>query len=143
MMGDEREPTPGARPCLDGLFSGLDKNDVEELYYNLVNREYNYVDVLLYYDDHTQVYARCFVSLRCLEVMEVAVRICNSVESGLRAFELPEVDSAEIDGNCAVLHSRPDPPLKARNLIRKLGIPEPKEIKGYRVLRDDEVASPA
>ncbi|ADL19475.1 hypothetical protein ASAC_1070 [Acidilobus saccharovorans 345-15] len=140
--GDDLEPTPGASSlCLEELFTSLSRDDVYELFSQLVSSEVNYVDVLVHSDDNREIYARCFVSLTCLEVLKVVVRLCEN-EARLDAINLPEVDAASLEGDCVELISRPDPPIKIRNLLRKLGVGEPSEVQGYRLLKDDQVGDP-
>lgn len=142
LEGDGLEPTPGASPlCLEDLFTSISRDDVYELFSQLVPSEINYVDVLLYSDDDSEIYARCFVSLTCLEVLKVVARLCGD-KARLEVVNLPEVDAAALEGNCIELVSRPDPPIKIRNLLRKLGIGEPSEVQGYRLLKDDQVGDP-
>ena len=97
--------------------------------------------MLVHSDDNREIYARCFVSLTCLEVLKVVVRLCEN-EARLDVINLPEVDAASLEGDCVELISRPDPPIKIRNLLRKLGVGEPSEVQGYRLLKDDQVGDP-
>ncbi len=133
----ELEPTPGAGPCLHEVFPQL-RDDAEELYSEVANKEYNYVDALLYRSDKVQAYARCFVSLECLRLMYVIVELCGP-DTTLEPFQWPEVDKALIREGCLALMARPWPELKAKNLLRRSGVPEPSEIAGYRPATDEEV----
>ncbi|MGC9210177.1 MAG: hypothetical protein ACP5FT_02800 [Acidilobus sp.] len=142
MLRDDLEPTQGAGPCLEELFTTIDRDEVNELFSTLYNKEYNVVEVLLHEDQdrRLQVYARCFVSLRCLEVKEVVAEMCGS-DVSLSPFEWPEVDKAEVVGDCLRLASRPDPPLKARRLLSQLGVGEPRSILGYRPAEEDDLGA--
>ncbi len=139
-MRDDQEPTQGAGPCLEDLFPSVDRDDVVELFSALYNMEHNTVEVLLYREEQggLQVYARCFVSTRCLEVQELVAERCGRGVS-LSPFEWPEVDKAEIVGECLRLASRPDPPLKARRFLKMLGVGEPRQILGYRPAEEEQV----
>ncbi len=140
MSRDDLEPTQGAGPCLDELFPSVDRDDVAELFSTLYNSEHNLVEVLLYQDEQgrLQVYARCFVSMRCLEVREVVAETCGR-DVSLSPFEWPEVDKVEVVGECLRLASRPDPPLKARRLLKLLGVGEPRQVLGYRPAEDEQL----
>jgi len=142
-VGGELEPTPGAGPlCIENVFETLSKDDVYELFSQLVSSEVNYVDVLLFSDENEEVYAHCFISLRCLEVIDIVVKLCGE-RSRPEALGWPEVDKATIEEECVELRSRPEPPLKVRNLLRRLGLGEPVEIKGYRTEQDEWVGATA
>ncbi|MGC9071774.1 MAG: hypothetical protein ACP5HK_03645 [Acidilobus sp.] len=133
MSWDDLEPTQRAGPCLEEVFTEIDRDEVNELFSTLYNKEYNTVEVLLHeeQDRRLQVYARCFVSARCLVVLEVVAETCGR-DLSLSPFEWPEVDRAEVVGECLRLASRPEPPLKARRLLSQLGVTEPRDILGYR-----------
>jgi hypothetical protein len=117
----------------------MNGDDVAELFSTLVNKEHNYVEVLLGKDEkrRLEVYARCFVSLRCLEVVEVVAELCGR-DVSLEPFEWPEVDKAEVLNECLRLSSRPDPPLKVHRFLMQLGFGEPQEVLGYRVVEEGE-----
>jgi len=139
LVRGDLEPTPGAGPCLEDLFKGMNGDDVAELFSTLVNKEHNYVEVLLGKDEkrRLEVYARCFVSLRCLEVIEVVAELCGR-DISLEPFEWPEVDKAEVLNECLRLSSRPEPPLKVHRFLMQLGFGEPQEVLGYRVVEEGE-----
>ena len=140
MSRDDQEPTQGAGPCLEDLFPSVDREQVIELFSSLYNKEYNTVEVLLYTGEREglQVYARCFVSMRCLEVQEIVAERCGR-DVSLEPFEWPEVDKAEVVGECLRLASRPDPPLKAHRFLKMLGVGEPRQILGYRPTEEEQV----
>jgi hypothetical protein len=139
LVRGDLEPTPGAGPCLEDLFKEINGDDLAELFSTLVNKEHNYVEVLLGKDEkrRLEVYARCFVSLRCLEVIEVVAELCGR-DVSLEPFEWPEVDKAEVLNECLRLSSRPEPPLKVHRFLMQLGLGEPQEVLGYRVVEEGE-----
>lgn len=141
-LGGDREPTQGASPCLEDL--GLvGEEEAGRAWSVLDTKEYNVVDLLLYSSDSMIVYARGFVGLECIEVRYIVVEACGDASRPLvEAAEWPEVDRASLyrssGRDCVALYSRPDPPLKARRLLERLGITGRLVVEAYRPADEEE-----
>jgi len=140
--GGDLGPTPRASPCLEDL--GLvGEEEAQGAWATLDTKEYNTVDVLLYEDPELRVYVRGFVGPECIEARYLVVEACGGKSTQLlQAYDWPEVDKAAAyksgGQECVELYSRPDPPVKARRLIEKLGITGGFKVLAYRPVEREE-----
>ncbi len=129
---DDREPTPRAGPCIEdtGIVEG---ESASFAYSKLYRLEYNIVDLLIYTDGELEAAARVFVSLDCLELLEIIVKACGDASGRLlRLADEPEVSRVSMEKGCVELHAPGEPPERARRLLEKLGITGPLEILAYK-----------
>jgi hypothetical protein len=132
---DEREPTPGAGPCLDdlGLF---DEDSLADLWGQVKDREWDYLEVLFYRDDEREAWALVRVGEECLRLIEVAVALCGEGSSRFFEFaDLPEVVKIDFiqrsNVECVIFHSSSDPPARAIRFLEQIGMRGPFKVLGY------------
>jgi len=142
---DEREPTHRAGPCIEDL--GLvDEYSLVELASRVVDKEYDYIDVLIHREEDLEVWILVRVmDGDCMRLIQASVGGCGG-RAG-RLLELadePEVEKVELvkkgGVECVVLHSSSDPPLRVKRLLDKLGMRRPFKVLGYRPAGDVGVA---
>lgn len=142
--GGDLEPTHGAGPCLEDLGElGLDESEMAGLWFHLSRTEYSVVDVLLGHNGNASVYVRCIVGPECLKPVELHAELCGELAGrGLSLADEPEVVRVilkrEGGVECVELVSDFNPPIKALNLIRKIGVTDRFRIEAYRPVEGEQ-----
>ncbi len=140
---NEREPTPGAVPCLEDL-NIINNKDIYDAWMMLNSKEYDFVDLLIYSRNNLEVIIRVRVTDYCLEPDRFMIRLCNKTfRSLMKLVDEPEVERVEIvrwrDKECIILYSTANPPLRGIRLLAKLDISGQFRILGYRPVGDDSI----
>ncbi|AFZ70249.1 hypothetical protein Calag_0483 [Caldisphaera lagunensis DSM 15908] len=124
------EPTPRAGPCIEEFLGNSE--ELQEVYSVSQNREYDYVDVLIY-DDKFSFYLKLFNDIECLHIMYAIIESCNENEKDflLKLADEPEVYKVIIKGNCIKLIIPSLPLIRITKIMEKAKI-NSKQILSYR-----------
>ena len=131
---DDSGPTPGAGPCIQEILE-LDSEMLSLLYDKLNSGEEDFYDVLLHESMGIEYYARVFVSMECLQILDFRVRGCSEEAKRVLydASEWPEVSRVAFEAGCLELIIPTQPPERVSSALARFGVPRKLKPLAYKI----------